>query len=335
MRRALIPVLLIAVHLTQGSVAHADQGVSVPGSGGDAARSEDAASDAALRVDDRAAYAEHLFQDGIKLMKSDNCPQALLKFQSSEQLDPSAATLINIATCYARLGRTATAWRTYREAASVAGREGNDGLRERAFSAISILTPTLTRLKVVPPRGSAAMKLTLNGEPLGDTDDLPIALDPGENIVEASMAGRPPWRRTVNATELGATIVIEVPEAIPRSETTEPRSWSTGRTLAIVSGGVGIVGIVTGLIVGASAKSSNDESYKYCRANSCNAQGTQLRQDAFDKATAATYAVAIGAAAVAAGVGIWFWSKPTQSVSMGPWSTSGTVAWGVRVNGAL
>ena len=45
------------------------------------------------------------FQRAVELMKADNCTEAVPEFLSSQKLDPSAATLVNLATCHARLGR--------------------------------------------------------------------------------------------------------------------------------------------------------------------------------------------------------------------------------------
>src|SRR4051794_40964567 len=161
-----------------------------------------ASSWARANDDGRAAYAEHLFQEAVQFMRKDKCPEAIPKFLSSQQLDPSAATLLNLGTCYARLGRTAAAWRTYRQAATAAASEKNDELKEQAFKAISILSPATTKLRIVAPRDSAPMSLTLNGEPLAPDEVFPIPLDPGENIIEAVAPGRVSWRRSVNANEL-------------------------------------------------------------------------------------------------------------------------------------
>ena len=89
--------------------------------------------------------ADELFRQGVLLMKSDNCPEAIVQFQRSQELDPSGATLLNLATCYVRLGRTGSAWRAYRQAAEAAKSEGDDDLGERAFRAMSIIAPRLTQ----------------------------------------------------------------------------------------------------------------------------------------------------------------------------------------------
>jgi hypothetical protein len=270
-------------------------------------------------ADARTAYADHLFQEGLKLMKGDDCPQAILKFQASEQLDASAATLINLATCYARLGRAASAWRSFRRAAAQSIEEGNEEFKEKSFDAIAKLAPTLTKLKVVPPRGSARMTLTLNGEPIADNDGLPLALDPGENIIEASVPGQPSWHHTVNATELGATIVIEVPEATPEADHESSR-WSAWRTGSVATAGLGFAGIVAGLILGLSARATHDEALRTCSAGRCDVSGHDLWLEANRKADVATYLVGIGTIVTLGGIGLWIAtpSAPKQTAPSEP-----------------
>jgi hypothetical protein len=260
--------------------------------------------------DDRAAYAERLFQRGVELMKNDDCPDAIPHFLNSQELDPSAAALMNLATCYARLGRNGTAWKTYRRAAAAAATEHNAELRDQAFKGMSTLSPSLTKLRLVPASADAGVSLRVNGEPVTNYDGMPIPLDPGENIIEALAPGREPWRRSVTATDSGATIVIEVPEL--RSQ--EKTERGTGlRAPALIVGGAGIASLVAGSILGLSAKSTYDDSTAHCVRNHCTTRGIELRDSASDKATASTIAFALGGLATAAGVTLWFWPASSSS----------------------
>src|SRR5271156_1769624 len=64
--------------------------------------------------------AEALFEEGRRLVAAGSFADACPKFADSERLDPSGGALLNLASCYEKLGRSATAWVTYREAASAA-----------------------------------------------------------------------------------------------------------------------------------------------------------------------------------------------------------------------
>ncbi len=265
-----------------------------------------------LAQDDRVAYADRLFSHGVELMKNDDCRAAVPEFVESQRLDPSAATLANLATCHARLGRRATAWKTYREAAALAASEGNATLRGQALSAMSRLSPTLTKLRIVPPSDMQAISLRLNGEPLDAYDGVPIPLDSGESVIEAFAPGHEPWRRTVNANEVGATLVIEVPELRPTEK--EPEQLDL-RPHAVVVAGVGVAMLVVGSVLGLSAKRSDDQASLFCRGGHCTSEGVSLREEAGTKATAATYVAGLGLVATGTGIALWFAAKPPEQPS--------------------
>src|SRR5262245_49057221 len=75
------------------------------------------------------AEAEALFEAGRALLASDDYDKACEKFLASERLDPAVGTLMNLAECSKRAGRTATAWAYLREAAALARTRG-DAARE-------------------------------------------------------------------------------------------------------------------------------------------------------------------------------------------------------------
>src|SRR5688572_3120545 len=64
--------------------------------------------------------ADGLFDQGRKLMGDGNYALAAQKLEESHRLEPAPGTLLNLAECYVKLGRTASAWSTYRTAAALA-----------------------------------------------------------------------------------------------------------------------------------------------------------------------------------------------------------------------
>jgi hypothetical protein len=292
------------------------------------------------------APAEQLFQDAVVLMKADHCQDAVPRFLESQHLDPSAATLLNLATCYARMGKSATAWRVYRQAAESAVLEGNRDIQARADKAIGKLEPTLTRLRVVAPAGPNALTIKVNGEPVSG-DRIEVPLDPGENFIEAVAPGHEPWRRTVNAQRQGAMIVVEVPDlgatqrpsesAPPRPRQVPPRPRPVDlRPAAIVAGGVGVTGIALGVIMGLGAKRAYDDSRSHCFAQHCNQAGHDLRETAHDRAGVATWATVIGVGALGTGAVLWLVSDDSgEGVGVAPWLGAGSTAVGVAMEGRL
>jgi hypothetical protein len=81
----------------------------------------------------------------------------------------------------------------------------------------------------------------------------------------------------------------------------------------LIVGGVGVASVVTGAILGLSAKSTYDDSSEHCKDNHCNSTGVELRESASGKATASTVAFSIGAAAMAVGITLWTLSPSEPS----------------------
>ena len=59
--------------------------------------------------DANPALAQSLFEEGRQLMSNGKFAEACPKFESSYKLDPAAGTLLNLAVCHEKVGRTAAA----------------------------------------------------------------------------------------------------------------------------------------------------------------------------------------------------------------------------------
>src|SRR5262245_43999718 len=93
--------------------------------------------------------AEALFEEGRRLMSEGKIADACPKFADSQSLDASPGTLLNLASCYEKLGMTASAWGTYREAASLAAASGRTDLVAVGQKHAESLGPKLSRLSIV------------------------------------------------------------------------------------------------------------------------------------------------------------------------------------------
>src|ERR1700735_1999583 len=82
------------------------------------------ANAAAQAPSNSTVTAEALFEEARSLVAAGKYAEACPKFADSERLGPSVATLLNLANCWEKAGHTATAWATYREAASAANAAG-------------------------------------------------------------------------------------------------------------------------------------------------------------------------------------------------------------------
>ncbi|HEY6460533.1 MAG TPA: hypothetical protein VIY73_10300, partial [Polyangiaceae bacterium] len=75
-------------------------------------------------ADDRAT-AQRLFEEGQKLFKDGQTADACAKFEGAAVLVNSPGVRLNLARCYEKLGRTASAWTKYDEAQVAAERVGD------------------------------------------------------------------------------------------------------------------------------------------------------------------------------------------------------------------
>lgn len=284
--------------------------------------------------------AEALFEQARSLMASGKFADACPKFADSQRLDPSPGTLLNLASCYEKLGRTATSWATYREAASAANAAGRADYVAAAQRHADALAPKLAKLTATVTQPVEGLQVKRDGVDVARSEwGVPIPIDTGSHAIEASAPGYKPWSSNVDVPQDGAAITVTVPalEAAPTSPTPapapppalapapapapagpppDPSTGSTQRILGVVIGGVGVVGLGIGGAFALVAKNKYNDSLPDCQTanpNVCNSSGVQTRNAALGDGNAATVAVVIGAAALVGGAVIWLTAPSAPS----------------------
>lgn len=294
----------------------------------------------AQSASDKAA-AEALFHDGRQLFDAGNYAAACAKFTESERLDPAPGTLLNLAGCYEKNGQTASAWATFKEAGAASHQKGRADWEELARTRAAALEPNLSRLTIVVAASSTeGLQVLRDGAVVGQAEwGTAIPVDPGTHLVEARAPSRTAFQQSVAVAGAGASVSVSVPElavAAPGNDGSTPEPGTAGatqRTVGLVVGGLGVVGLGIGAVFGIVAMNKeNTAQQSDCKGDYCNQAGLQLGQDAHSAATASTIAFGVGAAAVAGGVALYFLapkSPSTPTVGMRASALPGGASFGV------
>jgi serine/threonine-protein kinase len=299
------------------------------------------------------ATAEALYQQGHDLVEKGDYEHACPKLAESLRLDPGIGVMLHLASCWEKSGKTASAWAQYREAEQVAVRSGDsraDVARKRADA----LEPRLHRLTVTVAAPVDGLALARDGAPVGAAQwGTAVPVDPGEHVIVAVAPGKQRWEGKVVTPDQAGASTITVPaladaatSAAPPPATGAPPAvastnsgtpdappelspasgMGTQRILALVAGGVGVVGVGVGSVFGILTKSKLDQSNSQgCNAstNHCNQTGASLRSDAQSDGTISTVSFIVGAVALAGGAALWFTAPNPASPTVGGAITPG------------
>jgi serine/threonine-protein kinase len=110
----------------------------------------------------------------------------------------------------------------------------------------------------------------------------------------------------------------------------------TQRTIALVLGGAGVVGLIVGSVLGLVSKSTYDHALQSeCggNPNACSTQGAQDGQGAHSQATISTVGFIAGGTLLAGGAVLYFTAPKTSGVVIGAGSF-GTGGTGMIVRGS-
>ena len=289
--------------------------------------------------------AETLFRDGKALMQQGKIAEACDAFEASEQADHSVATVLSLADCRDKNRQYASAWSLFLQADSQTRTDPSKAaLNRTARARAAAIEPRLSYLTVSVSNENRIEGLTLtrNGKAFDPMLwNRALAVDGGDYIIAGRAPGHEPWQTTAHVAAERARVSVEVPKfkdlgklisppaatAAPATEPdeTEPSGdevvrpagmFTTRRKIALGVAGAGVIGVVTGVVFGVSAKHDQDDAYKLCptAATPC-AQADQanaLLKSGRSRALEANVAFGIGAAvAIGAGV-LWFTGAPDR-----------------------
>lgn len=286
---------------------------------------------------DKAA-ADTLFNEGKRLITAGEIETACGKFEASLARFPQLGAQLALASCYEKLGRTASAWGEFRAAASTARRASDEQRQRFAEERAATLESRLSRLVIKVESGYRidGLEVKRDGAALPPAElDLPVPVDPGDHVVEASAPGWVAWSTKVSVAAVPGVVEVIVPalgKAPIRMEPVEPAPATAeaarpaapakieepGRQIAIAAavhdeglgrrrlayaiGGGGVVLVSTSLMFGAVASRRWSDARSHCGDDGCDQAGHDLAGDARSMANLSTATFLVGTAALTTGV---------------------------------
>lgn len=225
------------------------------------------------------AAAETLFQEGLSAMKRSDYAVACEAFAGSNKADPSPGTQINLALCYEKQKKWASAWTWYRSAVGLAQQRNQKEREQLAEDSANRIKPQLhyVVISVKEPLTELVVKRDGNEVTVAVAGkEVPLAIDPGEHTIEVSARGKKTWSQKIKIADTAATDRVDVPKledapveekasrARPVSDDRPPvivtSDGSGQRTVGIVVGGAGLLSGLAGLGLFILAKNEESES---------------------------------------------------------------------------
>jgi len=303
---------------------------------------------------EKAAAAQALFDEAMRLMKAGQTVEACPKLEESLRLDAGMATQFRLAECYEKLGKTASAWASFVAVADSAAVAKLPDREAAARKRAEALAPTIPRLTIaVPPAVAALDGIDVErdglvvGKPLWG---VPVPVDPGEHRILARAPGKQVWERRVTAADATPmlTVTVEPLQELPRAPLA---GRARSAVPAFVLGGVAAagLGVGTALFIVHSGQQTDAESLSAmiksggtCVAPHADARCASLASkaasaDTFGNASTVAFAAA-GAAAVAMVTYLVLPSgtaTPTSARALQLAPTLGAGARGIAVTGSF
>jgi len=271
---------------------------------------------------DKAA-AEALFDEGRKLMAAGDYTAACAKLAASQALDAGIGTSLNLADCYEKLGKTASAWALFRETAAAARNAGSPERERVARSRAEALEPQLSHLTILAPVEAETLAITRDGARI-DAAAIGSALpvDPGDYTIAASAPDKLPWSTTVRVghtsrVSLSVPLLEDEPRVAEKNErdlraiepqlkAASPAPSNTQKLFGIITSGTGVAALAVGGYFGLRAASTWSDAKSSCDPYPyCGEEGRRLATNAQQSGTIATIATVAGGVLLAGGLVLW------------------------------
>lgn len=220
-----------------------------------------------------------LFEKGRKLAREGHCDEAVDIFLQSLRHAEGVGPLLNLGNCYESLGKTASAHRYFRRAEEVASARQDAKRRDEAAQRATALEKEMASIVVhLPPSlRSPTVEVRLDGEPLPEAQlEKPTPVDPGAHEIKitdppearqqtaltVARGEHAEWTATVSAPP--PVLAEASPPQSPAPPAEEKRPSSAQRTVAFVTGGVGLGALAASAIFGVISLSAHSSVIGRC-----------------------------------------------------------------------
>ncbi len=258
------------------------------------------------------------------------CP----KLEEASRLSPGAGIIYNLADCFERIGKTASAWRRFFDLAMRLHEEGLTVRAEDAARRAKALQSRLTWLHLHRWWSLPNTVVELDGKPVESPRS---AVDPGSYRLTVSAPGHHPWSTRVTTADAGV-VHVDIPELklLPASSppsvhakppprprelggerivTTEATARPWQSPLGIIGLGVGTAAVLAAGVVGIAAKMRADRAA--CDDNNrCEPDGLEDRASAVAMGNVATGLLVGGAAFASAGLVVWLTAPSEEAATL-------------------
>ncbi|HTQ04032.1 MAG TPA: hypothetical protein VMI54_09250 [Polyangiaceae bacterium] len=250
------------------------------------------AAPAAVAPVDDPVRAKALSDEAVELANNGDFPAACAKLEQSLAAHHGLGTEFHLAGCWAKIGRTASAYALFEEVATQAHELGQNEREDLARQRMDALVPKLSRIRVDVVSPAPHIEVRRDDVLVPESAwGQPLPVDRGSHEIRVTADGKAPWSTKVDVTDPATIIAVQVPaltdapkeappppvvpvtpapapaplklQPLPAPPET-PADGGTERTLAIIVGSVGVAALAGGIVEGAQYLDSNREAKGIC-----------------------------------------------------------------------
>jgi hypothetical protein len=256
-----------------------------------------------------------LYREGVLLAEGDRWGDALQRFERVVAIRSAPPALVALATAQEKVGKLASAKRTYRDAGAQARALGDVALVARADKALGAIESRIARIIVVLPPDAVGAEVRVDGGPISG-DSKGTEVDPGEHEVMVTAPGRStfqqrfvmsPEERKEVAVQFGSAAGTETAAKTPVPAMSYGDDVRAGPPVGSwVLGSAGVAASVAGLVMLLNGEARYAESSDECPNSKCGTLGVADEGNAGRDQMRAGYIVGGAGLACLAGAGLWW-----------------------------